>query len=148
MMPPKMRAWHKAEKVMGEVEVYTIGQGAFVAGTKPNLSEQPFQVGSHVMTPVPPTHGRFCKLDEIELLLYTGQKSIDGVEVYQGDLLAFPGDGHLYEVRWLEDDGAWGIMFSKSIQMGRAGMAQFMQIRGNIYENKEDIDAETEKSTN
>lgn len=145
MMPPKMRAWHKTEKVMGTVEVYTIGRGAFVAGVAPEDKGQELQFDEFRMTTVPPGHGRFCHLDEIELLLFTGQTSIDDVEVYQGDLLAFPGDNHLYEVKWLTEDGAWGVMFDKHIQMGKAGMARLMQIRGNIYENKEEVHAQASK---
>lgn len=72
---------------------------------------------------------------------FTGHQSIDGVDVYEGDLLNFPGtDDQHYLVKWLEETGQWGIMFGPKVfnmQMGTIGLAQFLQIAGNIYENKE-----------
>jgi hypothetical protein len=75
-----------------------------------------------------------------KLMQYTGHKSIDGVEVYEGDILKFPADSHPYTVEWLEDEGAWGVMFSPGNAMANAGMVQLMQVIGNIYENKELLD--------
>jgi hypothetical protein len=89
--------------------------------------------------------GRPCPLclksRPMTIVEFTGHQSIDDVDVHEGDVLKFPGtDDQFYLVKWLEETGQWGIMFGAKVfnlQMGTIGLAQFMQIAGNIYENKE-----------
>jgi hypothetical protein len=133
MKPVEYRAWHKAEKIMGNVEVLTIGKGAFVAGVRPQDVTDDFEVAGHLVSPVPPKHGRFCTLDEIELLEFTGQKDMNGRKVDDGDVLYFPNNDHGYFIKWLSKEGAWGVMFSDKLQMGTLGMCQFMVVVGNIH---------------
>jgi hypothetical protein len=131
----KYRAWHKAERVMGTVEVITIGLGAFVAGVKPRdlADSDSFEMAGHLVRTVPPSNGRFCPLDEIELLEFTGRHDMKGRDVYDGDVLYFPGNDHGYFIKWLSKEGAWGVMFSDKLQMGKLGMCQFMIVVGNVH---------------
>ena len=121
----KFRAWNEYQKLMYEVDALQI---------KPEQNGKPqHQLEGQVMS----IHYN----PKTVLMQFTGQKSIDKDDVYDGDILKFPGDieGY-YTVEWLEEDGAWGIMFGPAdhrIQMGNIGMAHFMQVAGNIYENKE-----------
>lgn len=83
------------------------------------------------------SRGEWLGLEDAVLMQYTGQKSIDEAEVYDGDILSFPEDNHSYFVKWLEHDGAWGVMYSEDLQMAKIGMVRLMQLKGNIYENEE-----------
>jgi hypothetical protein len=70
------------------------------------------------------------------LLEYTGHRSIDNVKVYDKYLLRFPDRNEIYEVRWDNQEGAWGI-FYKDVSCFKIGMTRFMQIAGNSCENPE-----------
>lgn len=79
------------------------------------------------------------------LLQFTGHTSIDDDEVYEGDILQFPdfdGDQPAYIMKWDHDEGAWSIMLEDKFPIGKAGLAQFMKVVGNIYENPELISKE------
>ena len=64
---------------------------------------------------------------------FIGAQSIDGKDVFEGDILKFPEDDHLYFVQ--QSDEGWGIFTAGGMQMGKPGLAAFMQIVGNTYEN-------------
>lgn len=68
-----------------------------------------------------------------EDLQFIGTRSIDGVDVYEGDILKFPGDDHLYFVQ--QSDEGWSIFTASGIQMGKPGLAAFMQVVGNVQQN-------------
>lgn len=134
-MIAEFRAWHKAEKIMGTVEVLTIGQGAFVTGVKPDLSSQVVEVGHVLMTPVPPTHGRFCSLEDIELLQFTGLLDKNGTKVFEGDIVKtnFKTGEVIRYCEW--NFTAVGFMFG-GWHYTSEDMA-LTEVIGNIYQNSE-----------
>jgi hypothetical protein len=118
----KFRAWYRKEKKMYDVQLADGGEHDNAverwAGEVFEWQDQLFDV-----------------------MQFTGHQSIDGIDVYEGDFLKFPGsDDQHYLVKWLEDTGQWGIMFGPKVfglQMGTIGLTQFMQVVGNVYENEE-----------
>jgi hypothetical protein len=80
--------------------------------------------------------GYWMRVDPETIGQYLGVHSIDDTRVYEGDQLLFPGDHTEYTAAWLPDEGAWGIMYSKSLAMGKAGICQFMQVVGNIHDSQ------------
>lgn len=129
-MKPKFRAWDKISKKMFPVMMIDFGQ-------------------SYVM--IEEINGLWCErdFDEIELMRYTGLHDVHGKEVFEGDLTATPfeEDG-LFEVHM---DTVAGV-YTKSTSTGKlqfiedldsleelegfkAEFAEYLEIKGNIYEN-------------
>ena len=98
-----------------------------------------FRFGSYVLGKfVVPDDAIFVgalKDPKMGVMQYTCRGDIDGKKVFEGDLLRFPGNDHTYLVKWLNDEGCWGVMYNDSLQMGKVGVCQFMQVVGNVYEN-------------
>ncbi len=75
------------------------------------------------------------------LMAYTGQRSIDNVDIYDKDLLRFPNHDEIYEVRWDNHEGAWGIFYEDG-SCRKIGLSRFMQIVGNSCENPELLESD------
>lgn len=78
------------------------------------------------------------------LLQYTGHKSIDSQEVFNGDLLRFPDQKEIYEVRYDNEEGSWGIYY-KDMNAFKIGMTRFMVVAGNVFEDKDLINMKETK---
>lgn len=142
----KFRAWHKEEKVLRRVEIITIGKGAFVYGVNVGRDSYAFVGEGDEKRPVmkvkAPEDGRFCYLEEIELMQYAGLKDKNGREIYEGDIMKRAPDG--YEPRlpfivfWSEKVCAFMLRNepqSWSEYITDRNLSERFEVIGNIYEN-------------
>lgn len=70
---------------------------------------------------------------------YTGLKDRNGEEIYEGDILT-PGGSIKLAVKWLTNDAMFGFQKSAFL-LGR--MSELYEVIGNIYENPELLEEET-----
>lgn len=122
----KFRAWDKNEKDFVEITSFGFDEGLWYVQAideKENNIDPPY----------------FDFEDELEVMQYTGLKDKNGREIYEGDIVSYPGIGRsedqepdLLVVKWLENDGCFifgGVRTDYAIRYG--------EVVGNIYENPE-----------
>lgn len=132
----KFRAWHKTEKILCDIKTLT-EEGAFLVGIKPG--EDQIIPEFRCIIPAPPD-GRFCKMDEIELMQFTGLLDKNGKEIYEGDIITSKlyefNDGFCHDVYFNEAEFRvrW-TMFRLSEVFEHSNSS--VEIIGNIYENPE-----------
>ncbi len=124
---PNYRVWHKIEKRFVDLrsidfELDNIGYDAYREANYYDVA----------------------KFDEIVFQQFTGYTTIDGIEVYEGDLVSYEYEDKcvVHEVMWAW--GAWHLGISKdfhnysSRNINRLGTAYYKcKIIGNIFENSE-----------
>lgn len=86
--------------------------------------------------------------DEIELMQSTGLKDKNGKEIFEGDILGIETDEGILNVNIFWDDKHALFMFESEIHNEKELLAELVEdntypfeIIGNIYENKELLDA-------
>ena len=128
----KFRAWQKNHKKIGRVKSISFNE-------KSEIEHLCFHNGDNCA----PVYSNYWKnhkewdLDNLELMEFTGLKDKNGVEIYEGDILAYENTLNFktvlqnhFEIKW-EDYGN-----------GMVGFTQFSPrnkfvVCGNIYENPE-----------
>lgn len=91
--------------------------------------------------------GRREVIEDLVLHKYTGKYSIDGLEVYEEDILRFPEDDRsIYKVAWNDEESGFTVYWYNHVaqdwySFSKTSMIKLMQIVGNIYENPELLEA-------
>lgn len=116
-MIPKFRAWLKNENKMMEVRVIDWN------------NEVVDLFNPHIEIP----------LDKIELMQSTGLSDKNGKEIFEGDILfGHAGEDFWEVVEFDTEEGKWirrDIWYNSKLDLSENN--EFMEIVGNIYENKE-----------
>lgn len=131
MREMKFRAWYKPYKQMCQVESLRFdGNGVCTAV----LIEEPFH------------DRRLVEADEIVIEQFTGLKDINGVEIFEGDIVKYYPHhrGVPYRVYWADKsakfligrDGVIGQSFSDIMHNLNTGRIA-LEVVGNIHENSE-----------
>lgn len=130
-MIPKIRAWHHELGRMMSIETMY-----FFANELEEL-----QLNDSVMNDSIP-----ASPDEIELMQYTGLKDKNGKEIFEGDILFGHAGEDFWEIVEFDiEEGKWirrDIWYNSKLDLSENN--EFMEIVGNIYENKEMLEVEME----
>ena len=118
----KFRAWHKEEKIMGEVLGIDI------------LHKEIFFLNEDV--------DRYEHTDfkDIELMQYTGLKDKNNKEVYEGDIVKLRANHGIGVIKYYDEWGAFVVEYIKPRPLTVLGMSYYkedIEVIGNIYENPE-----------
>lgn len=114
----KFRAWDKIEKRIEEVVDFT---------------------RTWVSIPVPDEDGCHLeqrKMEDIELMQYTGLKDKNGTEIYEGDILNHHYHKEIGDIRWEEKRATFLLFYTDGLKDGLLSVDRpSYEIIGNIYEN-------------
>ena len=124
----KFRAWHKDERLMCDIDTLNINDGAFLIGVKP---EEDYLVDGGKTWVIAPENGRYCGIDEIEIMQFTGLYDYSGDEIYEGDILDGWWDGNLSVVFF---NGEFVVEYMDNDHFA---ILDHHNIIGNIHENKD-----------
>ena len=117
----KFRAWHKEEKIMGEV------LGIDILHKEIFFSNEDVDCYEHT------------DFKDIELMQYTGLKDKNNKEIYEGDILSNGNNEKPYKV--IFENGSFRAEFEEDFEEYSFDLidvvAQGCEIIGNIYENPE-----------
>ena len=141
----KFKAKHLTENVICEVITLT-DEGAFLVGVKKGKYTY-YDDGKSIV--IAPDNGRFCKINEIELLQFTGFKDKNDNKIFDGNIIGDwqDVDGERVQskqqVFWNEPTGSWHL--DKSFKQDKTCSTDLWlelenfdyKILGNIYENVE-----------
>jgi len=128
----KFRAWVPRDSKMFSVTSITFsGTGVRAIATFRPVSKRD-------RTYVPTTNRVLA--GHFELMQYTGLKDKNGVEIYEGDVVAMFGRSQYSEVFWAADAGGWMVWaIDSGASSLREGFLAHYQITaevvGNVYEN-------------
>ena len=74
--------------------------------------------------------------NDFEIMQFINSKDMNGIEVYEGDILKAP-SGRLFVVKWHEEEMRWAMLHNDTwynISMN------LLEVIGNIYENPDLLD--------
>lgn len=121
----KFRAWDKTTKSMFLVV------GLFFDSKDEGEQVELVCVRSKWFETSDPTHATWRKLEEVELMQYTGLKNKNGKEIYEGDVVRIR-NSVIGQIGW--DYFAWQIIGGGMLN---AFDSDDLEVIGNIYENSE-----------
>jgi len=129
----KFRAWHKKRNCMVHFDIMTVTKTYY-----PGY----WHTGD--------LDGFDCELDDpmlySERMLYTGQKDINKVKIYSGDIVRFVeyGRNRVGEIVWDDNYGCWSVRYQfgdldpMTIMMISQGLSDY-EVIGNKWENPDII---------
>ena len=105
--------------------------------SKSNLQtvlEIDFQRGTLIVASksIPVSH---WKLDQVDLLQFTGLHDKNGIPVWENDVVALPNDWRPYIVKWLEGSACFALCRNEEDLVGIHCHVSEGEVIGNIYEN-------------
>ena len=118
----KFRAWHKEEKIMGEV------LGIDILHKEIFFSNEDVDRYEHT------------DFKDIELMQYTGLKDKNNKEVYEGDIVKLRANHGIGVIKYYDEWGAFVVEYIKPRPLTVLGMNYYkedIEILGNIYKNPE-----------
>ena len=118
----KFRAWHKEEKIIGEV------LGIDILHKEIFFSNEDVDCYEH------------SDFKDIELMQYTGLYDKNEKEIYEGDIVKLRANHGIGVVKYYDEWGAFVIEYIKPRPLAVLGMNYYkenIEILGNIYENPE-----------
>ena len=118
----KFRAWHKEEKIMGEV------LGIDILHKEIFFSNEDVDCYEHT------------DFKDIELMQYTGLKDKNNKEVYEGDIVKLRANHGIGVIKYYDEWGAFVVEYIKPRSLTVLGMNYYkedIEILGNIYKNPE-----------
>ena len=120
----KFRAWLKEEKKMVIVETIDFSEKSIQYLEKNEI------IDAYLL--------RTTFLEDIDLMQYTGLKDIEGYEIYEDDIIWNEYDEEYQVV--IYDEGKYKLMGESHIQ-DLFNNLDYIDVRGNVYENLEIIEA-------
>nr|WP_314655394.1 YopX family protein [uncultured Fusobacterium sp.] len=118
----KFRAWHKEEKIIGEV------LGIDILHKEIFFSNEDVDCYEHT------------DFKDIELMQYTGLKDKNNKEVYEGDIVKLRANHGIGVIKYYDEWGAFVVEYIKPRPLTVLGMNYYkedIEILGNIYKNPE-----------
>ena len=118
----KFRAWHKEEKIIGEV------LGIDILHKEIFFSNEDVDCYEH------------SDFKDIELMQYTGLYDKNEKEIYEGDIVKLRANHGIGVVKYYDEWGAFVIEYIKPRPLAVLGMNYYkedIEVFGNIYENPE-----------
>ena len=118
----KFRAWHKEEKIIGEV------LGIDILHKEIFFSNEDIDCYEH------------SDFKDIELMQYTGLYDKKGKEIYEGDIVKLRANHGIGVIKYSDEWGAFVVEYIKPRPLVVLGMNYYkedIEILGNIYENSE-----------
>ena len=118
----KFRAWHKEEKIIGEV------LGIDILHKEIFFSNEDVDCYEHT------------DFKDIELMQYTGLKDKNNKEIYEGDIVKLRANHGIGVIKYYDEWGAFVVEYIKPRPLTVLGMNYYkedIEILGNIYKNPE-----------
>lgn len=115
----EFRAWHKKYEYMERVADISFNRGIV------NLNASDIS-----------------KIEDVELMQYTGIKDKNGVKIFEGDIVKL--NSYLWKVYWINEEGCFKMKNKFDDLFLTKFKEKALELIGNIYENPELLEVDDE----